>query len=573
MKEPLLFLEHVEQYCLLTTDEKRFQKAIDIVNKFIRIGSIHELNLSQEVRNGIVLVTRKSKSSHLGQYGGACKCDDDVRSTNRDDNKDEYGNDDEDDDEKSSSGCGESDDRTVIEIVGCDQLVLNRQSAPLHFFDRLLSHIMVELKEDSYPRFISSDYYGHCLEPEQAVSPTITSLDEETDEEEDDDDETEDTLSSRSQVEQKTKATHAKLLRLKHEKKIELAFFSTVNNKDSNSSTTSHTASFSLSVGGGSGTSSPVALMSCPSSLSPLRPTNSFLTAFYATHTNNTTPDVSTMVDEESDIVSESTVVDDMSRRDEEYGFNVSSQYFEPYEIEKVKNWSTSTKQICNTEWKLNTKKKGVVAYTSKKSIVMNRRARPLKVWKLVGEVPYSVDQVFRAACCSELRIKHDSNLISVKYLNTFKQANSPYATSLTIEEHKFFGLSNRRFIFCTTVHEEAIEENGWKRIVVTRKCLQDHELAPPSKSVVTGEVTGGWVFEQANEENTKTRYYEVGTIDIKGSVPKWFLNFYISSRGTAFHDGLTKSLSEYAKKTRVDDVRYGELLDHYRQHMNSKVS
>jgi hypothetical protein len=109
--EPLLFYIQVEQYTKLRLDSNRFDKAKEIVDQFIRPSSTHELNLSAELRN-----------TTLQEFD---------------------------------------------KIERQQQLSPDDFSCSASLFDSVQSACFLELREDSFPRFIRSEYFKKFIKREQ----------------------------------------------------------------------------------------------------------------------------------------------------------------------------------------------------------------------------------------------------------------------------------------------------------------------------------------------------------------------------------------------------------------------
>lgn len=244
-------------------------------------------------------------------------------------------------------------------------------------------------------------------------------------------------------------------------------------------------------------------------------------------------------------------------------GFNTSSIYISDDEFELVKRWSFSEKEVADTEWKQLAKKEFASAYITKKSIKAYGSHRSIKMWKLCGYISEPVELVLSAAYDAPLRFQNDGNLSETKHLTYIKNSNvSKYALSIVAERYRFPLMSDRVIVLSGSIKLETYGPNKLKRYIVTRKTANgltmngvrfDSKKKKRNDHFVLADFVGGTIFEQVNENNTITRVYEMGWLDLKGTLPLWLWNKLVSTRGTVYHQGLIKSTK--VLKTRTTDT------------------
>jgi hypothetical protein len=114
--EPLLFINDHEQYMKLRLGQNRFEKANEMINKYITVNSECELNLSREVRN-----------------------------------------------------------KVLQRFSDIQQVEQDEQECPIDLFDKVQQAIFFELKEDSFSRFITSDLFLGHVKKELKKDPSYLS--------------------------------------------------------------------------------------------------------------------------------------------------------------------------------------------------------------------------------------------------------------------------------------------------------------------------------------------------------------------------------------------------------------
>ncbi|KAG2374008.1 hypothetical protein C9374_011673 [Naegleria lovaniensis] len=111
-EEPFIFYEAVEQYNKTRLGKNRFELAHDIIDKFIMVGSLHELNLSMNDRKELL-----KRWKEVSEKNEAI---------------------------------------TNTDLISC----------PIDLFNSIQDVLFIELKVDNFPRFIASDMFKKFLNKE-----------------------------------------------------------------------------------------------------------------------------------------------------------------------------------------------------------------------------------------------------------------------------------------------------------------------------------------------------------------------------------------------------------------------
>ena len=185
-------------------------------------------------------------------------------------------------------------------------------------------------------------------------------------------------------------------------------------------------------------------------------------------------------------------------------------------------------------------------------------------MWKLTGIIERPVEDVLATAFSIDMRLQNDGNLVQVQAVDYLPPTEKyKHASAITCEYFHLGSLLNDRYlVFAGSIKQETIADTGFKRYIVARKTIdRDVQLLESArKNSIRGDCVGGYIFEQADSENKTTRYYECGWIDLKGAVPAWMWNIIVSTRGTAYHDGLKRGV-ELVTDTNHSTVNSGKLL------------
>nr|CAG4718546.1 unnamed protein product [Naegleria fowleri] len=118
-EEPFIFYEAVEQYNKTRLGKNRFELAHEIIDKFIMVGSSHELNLSMNDRKELL-----KRWKEISEKNEAI---------------------------------------TNADLISC----------PNDLFNIIQDVLFVELKVDNFPRFIASDMFKKFLNKEMKKNPSI----------------------------------------------------------------------------------------------------------------------------------------------------------------------------------------------------------------------------------------------------------------------------------------------------------------------------------------------------------------------------------------------------------------
>jgi hypothetical protein len=251
-------------------------------------------------------------------------------------------------------------------------------------------------------------------------------------------------------------------------------------------------------------------------------------------------------------------------------GFDLSTPYMCDTEFEKMKEWAYLD-EVNGIPWSVTAKSTDATLYTSKKGVKLFGN-RAIRMWKLTGEIKAPIDTVLKAAFHLPYRIQNDGQLVETINIDFFDDCDiSKYASTVAYERYSIPFISDREFIFAGSIKQELTDE-ALKRYVTARKTVNLTELGSPSKKkAIRAECIGGYICESVDASNTRTRYYEIGWIDIKGSVPLWMWNKIIKARGLGFHAGLQKSVKSYMKEkpTVINSARILETLDIYKRRQN----
>ena len=144
-----------------------------------------------------------------------------------------------------------------------------------------------------------------------------------------------------------------------------------------------------------------------------------------------------------------------------------------------------------------------------------------------------------------ELRMQHDPSLTFLKPVTFIhKSEQHSFAISLTYERYKvIWPISDRDFIICTSVRYEPEK----KRYVIAKRSGTHADYPPNVSSCVRGLTLAGYLIEEVSESSC--RVFEVGYVDMAGSVPVKFWNVSISARGDGTLVAMLKILEEQKKK------------------------
>lgn len=230
--------------------------------------------------------------------------------------------------------------------------------------------------------------------------------------------------------------------------------------------------------------------------------------------------------------------------------FNVNTPMFTDLEFDTFKRWALSEESTPGNKWKRmssGNEKVSLDISTHSTRFMDGYKGRNLKVARTVGHYACSTDVLLKVITCINLRMDYDQFLAAQSNLDYRGGQKSKYSSTITHEQFSFpVFLSDREFIFSSSLKVETFSAKKWKRYIFLRKTIQGFE--PPSsrkKKYVRGEGICGCVLEQANDENTLSVSYEVSWMDMKGSIPAMMLNYMLSKRGTATYDNLLKTCAK----------------------------
>lgn len=220
-------------------------------------------------------------------------------------------------------------------------------------------------------------------------------------------------------------------------------------------------------------------------------------------------------------------------------GFDVSTPFFKDEDFERVEEW-VKGEFIEDEPWKLTVKKKEYSVYLSEKGIKADSYTdRAVKSWKIEGTVDIPLEVLAKILISTPLRIQTDGNLKTVTALDFLTAPDSKYACSITHEVYDMGRLvTDRDYVLSQSFRSEETKD-GLKRLILIRKTV-DHEMAPKStKKPIRADAIACFYLEEINA--TRSRYYEVGWIDLKGNLPLWLWEALIKMRGGVFHKGLKR--------------------------------
>jgi hypothetical protein len=264
-------------------------------------------------------------------------------------------------------------------------------------------------------------------------------------------------------------------------------------------------------------------------------------------------------------------------------GFDVTTPFFTSRDFNRIKEWVLGD-FMEGAKWNLATKKKEYSVYLSEKGITADALSdRKIKSWKIAGTVNIPLDILTRILISTPLRIQNDGNLRKVTPLDFIFNSGSDYACAVTYEKYYMGGfIADREYVlsqsFCTEIYDT---QKNLRRHILARKTV-NHENAPEQKKggPIRCDAIGSFFLEEI-DANT-TRYYEVGWIDLKGSLPLWLWNRLISSRGGAYHKGIKKGYAEWKvaqEQNKLDELRYTDsagmlaTLDYYESALKKKMN
>jgi len=419
-EDPLSFIDAVEQYERMKSHANRFESAQEMIKTYIEPCARHELNISQ--------VTR---SSTMNQFTEQC----------------------------------------------------SRSHCPKNLFDSCSAGVLLELKEDVWPRFINSAYASQMMflcAPLSPMSPMEEQLNHNTNN-------------------------------------------NNTNNRNSSSSNNLITDSPNRAT-------TPLTPQTPPT----LQLQNSF------NNNNNTQSDL----DSCSSTDNEDSYLESV--------FDKNSAYISEDEFKVLKEWTLSSDStIAGITLNKTLYKKGQYeVYTSKKMLKFSTYSAPGRFLKSIGLINAPVEIVMQAALATEYRLANDKMLVesaSIGYVPS-NEINK-YACTLVYDRYRVPMLSDRDFVGSATLTSETNVRTKCKRYIVVRKSVDlDTSKLKLKAKAVREQGFGCTIFEQLNEGNTKTRYYELGWVT--GGVPSWLWERVSSNRGTSYYNSLVKSVEIHMANT-----------------------
>ncbi|EFC39762.1 predicted protein [Naegleria gruberi] len=208
----------------------------------------------------------------------------------------------------------------------------------------------------------------------------------------------------------------------------------------------------------------------------------------------------------------------------------------------KVSNLSSSQYKFNATQ--INAQK--VQTSSSKKK---KNKPNGKKLIKEVGIVNGTTDELLDALLDTRYSQIIDPNLKDCKFIEYIK--NDEYSVSYQKEVHKLmWPLSKREYCIGTTVRREINEDGTESRDYVIIKKSIDNKDAPLEKGNVKGQILGGILLEEIDANFVK--YTSIFYNDFGGKVPRALRNKVLSSRGQAFYNGLTKTITSRRRLTNI---------------------
>jgi len=276
--------------------------------------------------------------------------------------------------------------------------------------------------------------------------------------------------------------------------------------------------------------------------------------------------------------ITESSVNKKSPRNNKEAGITSPSPPIRPYVTEDdtamLRRFCLPpTPQIEEALWSEMSQKQGYSLHSTKVPVKMNGKST--KMWRLTGVVDAPVEMLVNAAIATEHRKKYDGCLTSAEYLGyrSAKDIECKFSSSIMYERYSFPIVSDREAVYACTMKYETYSDRYWKRYIVAKKSIPYEQLLTP-KNTIRVEGISLHIFEQANTENTQSRYYVCEWIDMRGSMMSWMWNKVVKVRAAKFHEGIQESVRVYRDNnpSANKELHNERLMDTLRDYLKNNI-
>jgi hypothetical protein len=244
--------------------------------------------------------------------------------------------------------------------------------------------------------------------------------------------------------------------------------------------------------------------------------------------------------------------------------FSKNNKFITDQEYEVSKHWCIQD-NIDGVKWKVTKRGKDCTAYISGRAIRMDTNSnRYVKMWKLEGILNFSVETVLAVQTSVEMLLKSDPNQVESYQMEYLVSPDLTKASTILYDRVEFpLMIASRDMTSAVSIKLEQTDE-GFKRYILLRKAVHTQNT-PKKKGVIHADMILCKVFEQTNTQDTVTRIYEVGWLDLKGSVPLLIWNKMVAMRGTKLHSSIIKGCIMYLEEnkncTSDKDRKYSDTL------------
>jgi hypothetical protein len=169
----------------------------------------------------------------------------------------------------------------------------------------------------------------------------------------------------------------------------------------------------------------------------------------------------------------------------------------------------------------------------------MGSHEKGLRIFKFQGMLNFDHHKVMNAILSDKTRLKMDGNVTMIRQID-FIKAGGKHKFPMTIHN------AHVAFFWPISVRESVTAETVWydtkdkRYIYICKSCT--HSKAPGDKDKVRMAQLGGFIVQQVTD--TKTLYYDIRFINLRGINWEWVWDKVAIARGDHLQAGLVKTLS-----------------------------
>lgn len=282
---------------------------------------------------------------------------------------------------------------------------------------------------------------------------------------------------------------------------------------------------------------------------------------------------------------------------------NPDSPHFTDQEIQLLRDWTTTDKRVAGASWQKMVIRKEYQSYVTDKPVTILKGGRQGRLVRTNGIIDGPIDSVLEAALSIQYRQEIDDRIMiteQLAYIPGTKQ--NKYAVTIIRATISPRFVTPREFVMSATVIKETVPSTGLKRYISFRKAINwrtsddlssdsnssggggsgnssssnnsGYSSSKKEKKMVRAEHVGVHVFEQVNEQDTKTRYIDFHYADMKGSIPVWLVNMSLKHQGKSFHEGTKYSVRRLMEDTdgkggKLNNMQQVQTMqDHYQSYV-----